>query len=86
MIAGVEYDSSGQFCMFFWINKDFFFNYADRFTALRFTATGAPLAARRIRIFHDELVCLMSVNFWNGGKQVTCGPHGGFMSHGVQYG
>jgi hypothetical protein len=26
------------------------FNFVDRFTALRFTATGALLAARRIRI------------------------------------
>jgi hypothetical protein len=28
-----------------------FFYFADRFTALHFTATGAPLAVRRIRTF-----------------------------------
>jgi hypothetical protein len=27
-----------------------FFNFVDRFMALRFTATGASLAARRLRI------------------------------------
>jgi hypothetical protein len=32
------------------LNYREFFNFVDRFTALRFTATDAPLAARRIRI------------------------------------
>jgi hypothetical protein len=31
---------------------------------LRFTATGAPPAARRIRIFADESVCLLADKVW----------------------
>jgi hypothetical protein len=32
------------------VSTESFFNFVDRFTVLRFTATGALLAARRIRI------------------------------------
>jgi hypothetical protein len=35
--------------------------FVDRFTALRFTATGAPLAARRMH-FADGSICLLADN------------------------
>jgi hypothetical protein len=40
------------------ICRDFSFNFVDQFTAWRFTATGAPLAPRHIRIL------LMNQHAW----------------------
>jgi hypothetical protein len=37
----------------------------DPFTALRFTATGAPIAARRIRILLMNQHVFMADNIWN---------------------
>jgi hypothetical protein len=36
--------------------------------SLLFTATGAPIAGRRIKKISDESACLMTDNIWKEGK------------------